>query len=156
MMSSAQSLMRYAGAVALTWFCLAGAQAQDPKQKASAQDDAIVDELTRDTEPICDSVFNVKLTAKDGSKRDDTLDICDGKLSLTLLEDNDFESPRYSSRQKGDKLIFHASASGKSGKLTVAGVIRGSAVAASIVWRKPSGQSERYELRGKHCPYPCF
>jgi hypothetical protein len=130
------------------------AAAKDPKHKTD--DDQLVDELTAGTEPICDTVYDVKLTARDGTTRSDTLDACEGKLSLTLLEYNDLESPRYSSRRQGDKLIFHASESGRAGKLTIDGVIRRGRVAATIVWSKPDGQTEKYQLRGKQCPYPCF
>jgi hypothetical protein len=142
--------MRCVGVVALTWFCLASAEANDEPE------DELLTTLDRETKPICTSVFDVKLTGKDGNKRSDTLDTCDGKLSLELLEENDFESPRYSSHRQGDELTFRAKASGKAGRITIVGTIRGSVVSGTIVWLKPSGQSERYQLKGKHCPYPCL
>jgi hypothetical protein len=104
-----------------------------------------------------DEVFEIHVTAADGSSYQDVLMLCDGELFTELLHKRGFDSPRYSIWSTGEREGFRATLHGRLGRIIFSGVIDlDGVVTGSMEWTKKSGKLMRLTYRGDQILSPCL
>jgi hypothetical protein len=102
-------------------------------------------------------VFEIHVTADDGSSYQDVLMLCNGELFTDLLHKRGFDSPHYSIWSRGDREGFRATLHGRLGRIIFSGLIDlDGGVTGSMEWTKKSGKLMRLTYRGDQILSPCL